>query len=185
MLWTTPVVEETTLLADRDQIKRFIDVVFRHADPDGAISIRAFLQKDQKSVFLRDAKVSDPNLVDIVCAAAVEAANHRLSAVFSPPIATFKGERLRGYLKATTANLRQGVTLSVELDDTPAASLRKLEAVIGPATLVVASGGQTESGEVKLHGHWVLKQPTNTKEDHERLAKARALACELVGADPS
>ena len=66
----------------------------------------------------------------------------------------------------------------------------KLRAVIGPPTLVVASGGTStnpKTGEVqaKLHAHWRLNEPTQTEEEHRFLKHARALACDFVGADAS
>src|SRR5262249_38284115 len=54
-----------------------------------------------------------------------------------------------------------GVALSVECDAKPAEIRRKLEAILGPATVVVASGGvwrdeATGTVEDKLHLHWRL-----------------------------
>jgi hypothetical protein len=173
------------LNADRDQLIRFIGRVFRHAE--GRVSLRAFTNRDQTPVFLEDAELSDQSLVERARAIATKAANDERGVVFSPPIATFNGARdpERGYLKADQKNLKQGLTLSVELDKNPSASRRKLEALLGPATLVIASGGRTDEGEDKLHCHWVLTEPTATEEEHGLLTEARRLACSLVGADGS
>ena len=116
------------LNADRDQLIRFIGRVFRHAE--GRVSLRAFTNRDQTPVFLEDAELSDQSLVERARAIATKAANDERGVVFSPPIATFNGARdpERGYLKADQKNLKQGLTLSVELDKNPNASRRKLEA---------------------------------------------------------
>jgi hypothetical protein len=62
--------------------------------------------------------------------------------------------------------------------------------LLGPATLVVRSGGSwidDQSGEVqdKLHLHWRLTEPTRDSATHAALKRARALAAALVGGDRS
>ena len=61
-----------------------------------------------------------------------------------------------------------------------------LQAMIGSPTMVVASGGlwvDADTGELhdKLHVHYRLAEPTQTPQEHERLKRARSLACDLVG----
>ena len=63
-----------------------------------------------------------------------------------------------------------------------------LEAILGPATVIVASGGQwtnPETGEIepKLHLHWRLNKPTTTTGRACHAREARKLATELVGGD--
>jgi hypothetical protein len=92
------------------------------------------------------------------------------------------------YLSAAEDNLLQGLTISVECDENAVESRRKLEELLGPATLWVASGGtwvnpDTGESEPKLHGHWVLAAPTNSKEEHAALKRLRSLICDYVGAD--
>jgi putative DNA primase/helicase len=175
------------LSADREQIGRFIDRVFKHADKEARISLRVFTHKDQKTVDLKDAKLGDPRLLELACTMATAAANDMRGVVFSPPVATFNGARdpQRGYLKADDNNLKQGVVLSVELDKTPTAGRQKLEEMLGNASLWVASGGTTEEGEDKLHGHWVLTEPATTEEERKLLTEARDLACTLGSGDAS
>jgi len=62
--------------------------------------------------------------------------------------------------------------------------------LLGPPTVVVASGGEwqdPEAGEVeqKLHLHWRLAAPTRTDVEHGRLREARTVAAQIVGADAS
>jgi hypothetical protein len=86
-------------------------------------------------------------LVDHAVRQATKAANTRC-----PPVATFIGDRAR------ERDLANGLVLSVEADQAPAIARRNLQFVLGPPTLVVASGGRwidPESGGVedKLHLH--------------------------------
>ena len=65
-----------------------------------------------------------------------------------------------------------------------------LEGLLGPATLVVRSGGcwiDEQTGEVqdKLHLHWRLTEPTRDAATHAVLKQARTLAAALVGGDRS
>jgi hypothetical protein len=65
----------------------------------------------------------------------------------------------------------------------------KLEEILGPATIVVRSGGKwtdPATGEVqdKLHLHWRLRTPAHG-DDLPVLKRARDIAARLVGGDPS
>jgi len=105
------------------------------------------------------------------------------SIVFCPHVATFNN-----VTKARQEDFSEGLALSVECDATPDAACAKLVALLGPATLVAASGGQwtdPATGEVqdKLHLHWRLTEPTTGAEDHVKLKLAPALAAELAGSD--
>lgn len=76
----------------------------------------------------------------------------------------------------------------MECDQNPLEARQTLEALLGPGTSVVESGGEwssTATGEIepKVHLHWRLKKPASTKAEHELLYEARALATKLVGGD--
>jgi hypothetical protein len=64
-----------------------------------------------------------------------------------------------------------------------------LEQLLGPATIVVRSGGVWTNGsgqpEDKQHCHWRLQQPAATDADHAKLKQARRLAAQIAGADRS
>ena len=126
----------------------------------------------------------DP-LVRLATARATYVANLAEPAVFAPPVCTF---RRKG--SAKQADLADGLALSVECDVRPAQARAMLEGLLGPATVVVASGGawsDPETGEVqdKVHLHWRLSEPTRENGEHARLKQARRLATLLVGGDPS
>ena len=175
------------LAADGAQLAIFFDVMFRYADEQSFISLRAFYD-DRDGVFsiAGHPLPADTNALLLTIerfASLCAAAPSRV--VFCPPVATF-----RGATAATEADLVNGLALSVECDSTPAAARLKLESLIGPATVVVESGGEwidPETGEVhpKQHLHWRLSEPTRCQEDHQRLKHARVLATSLVGGDAS
>src|SRR5690606_29399726 len=93
--------------------------------------------------------------------------------VFAPIPATFRTPD-----SATENDLANGLALSVECDEWPQAARERLEGLLGPATLVVASGGawpNPETGEIedKLHLHWRLTEPTTEADGHRMLKEAR------------
>jgi hypothetical protein len=105
--------------------------------------------------------------------------------VFAPILCTFKGDQ-----RAAEADVLNGVALSVECDERTAEAKRRLEGLLGRATVVVGSGGvwtDPATGEVqeKLHLHWRLNEPTRAPAEHARLKRARRLAAALAGGDPS
>jgi len=65
----------------------------------------------------------------------------------------------------------------------PAASLAELEAAIGPATVIVESGGMTGHG-CKLHAYWRLAQAA-TGADIDTLCAAREAAAVRFNGDPA
>lgn len=176
------------LAADRDQLQRFVNALFAYADPGGFVSLRGFLDNQRGPPAVIEAMEVGDDLAPVTDAAeriATRCARLPEPVVFSPPVATFSNAR-----QAREADLANGLALSVELDANPAEGRRKLEAVLGPATVIVASGGEwtdPATGEVvpKLHAHWRLTEPTRTPLDHARLKAARILATQLAGGDPS
>lgn len=178
------------LTADREQIAAFVQALFVHADEGTYISLRGFDQtrRDIPPFLIEGVKVngSIDAIIDRATAAATRCARASTPTVFAPPVATFRGPD-----KAGTADLANGVAISVEIDggDTTA-KRRHLEHLLGPATVVMRSGSDwddPETGEVfpKLHIHWRLSEPTRTPEEHEALRQARRMAAALVDADPT
>src|SRR5262249_53659401 len=113
------------------------------------------------------------------------AARNPEKVVFCPPVATFNVR-----WRAKEENLAEGLVLSVECDTHPRAARAKLEQLLGPATLVVESGGvwtdpETGKSEPKLHIYYRLKIPTRSEGDHQKLKLARKLATAIVGGDAS
>jgi Primase C terminal 2 (PriCT-2) len=173
------------LEADPAVLARFVEATFRYADDGTDAVLRTFVEGSNEvlgtvRVPLNGAGL-DP-LIEHAAHQATKAANTARPAVFAPPVATFIGGRTR------ERDLGNGLVLTVEADQAPTIARRNLQFVLGPPTLVVASGGywtDPESGEVeeKLHLHWRCREPSRTIAEHALLKRARALACRFVGAD--
>ena len=165
------------LIPDRDMLMQFVEVLFGNASRDGFVSLRTFEDNDRKDkppVAIEAIRLDDDRFERRVLARAQQAANWRRPAVFCPPVCTFKDNS-----SAKRDNLHEGVALSVECDQVPAAARATLEALLGPATVVAESGGQwinDKTGEVepKLHLHWRLKKPAATLEEHGRAVRGAA-----------
>lgn len=175
------------LQADEALIQQFVDALFVHADDGGFVSLRSFYDDETKvcSIVTHRLTADRSALVRAAAAEATYAARHGRPVVFAPPICS-----LNNADHAREEDLANGLALSVECDTRPLASRERLEGVLGPATVVVASGGvwtNTETGELedKLHLHWRLTEPTRDRADHERLKRARSLAADLLGSDPT
>ena len=127
------------LIPDRDVLIQFVDVMFKNARRDGFVSFRVFQDngRSEKPVLIQAVRLDDHEFVPLMLIAAQQAANWYEPAVFCPPVCTFKN-----YRNAKTDNLREGVALSVECDQAPGAARATLEALLGPATVVVESGGE-------------------------------------------
>ncbi len=173
---------------DRGDLARFVNALFRYADPGGFASIRAFLhERNQPPPYIRATCINGAGLDAVVSGAMTGARKAAASGwVLAPPVATFTDSK-----RATEEALANGLAISLDLDSgNPREALRRLEGLLGPATVVVASGGETadpKTGELqaKLHAHWRLSEPTRTAAEHLQLKRARQLAGGLAGSDPT
>ena len=171
---------------DRDALEIFVDAVLRHRGTEGFIAVRAFHEdRNEKEAALKlpvSLKGSFGFLVDCVEDYARRAAQFPEPLVFCPPTCVFNNAKY-----AREENVLAGLVLSVECDRTPHDARRQLEDLLGPATIVVRSGGIwiDEDGEVhdELHLHWRLAQPACSKEELAALRGARESATRLVDAD--
>lgn len=182
--------EPGRLIVDRCEIERFFDALFLYAPTDGYVSFRGFDQfgRGVPPIVIKAGRIngSPLSLAPLAEQVAQTCADAATPAVFAPPICVFSNPK-----RARTVDLAAGLVLSVDVDDCdPDAAGEVLEALLGPATVVVASGSDwtdPNTGEVKpkIHAHWRLTEPTFTQEDHARLRQARDMAARLVGADPT
>jgi len=182
--------QPATLQADAEAIERFVHALFRYAEPGSYVSLRAFGEKGDDRPQVECHQIVDSrdrlNLLSQAAIAMVtRAAQAAEPKVFCSPIATFKNAH-----GARETDLANGLALSFDLDVAPNAGRQTLESILGPATVVVASGGQWTdpiTGEVqpKLHLYWRLTEATQDKEWHAKLKRARALGARLVNGDAS
>jgi hypothetical protein len=175
---------------DHKQLEQFVETLFRHADHGTLISMRAF-RDDADGVWnyvewpLVAVDEGPEHIVDAAERFAGKCAAAPYAVVFAPPVATFQTGP-----QATEAALANGLAITLELDKAPEAARRSLESVLGPATVIVASGGtwaDPVTGEIqnKLHCHWRLDKPTRQDIEHDFLKECRRLATRLVGGDAS
>ena len=149
--------------------------------------MRAFYEDNSKKAFRINPTALSGGLrflVDVAEDDARRAANDPRPVVFCPPIATFVGKG-----RAREVDILEGLALSVECDHHPQGARETLERILGPATVVVRSGGwwtdpATGQQHDKLHLHWRLAAPA-TGEALAKLKEARDLATRVVGGDPS
>ena len=176
---------------DRDQLEIFVDALFRHAGHGGYVSLRSFLPDSKVLKPIRAVVLNGPGsfseLIDVAEDQALRAATNQIPATFCPPIAVFRSTD--GW-QAREQDLHKGLALTVECDQHPDEARCALEEILGPATVIVRSGGtwiDPEQGELqdKLHLHWRLKQPAEGKPALAKLKQARKLAATIVGGDPT
>jgi len=171
------------LISDRTQLETFFRVMFYRADT-GTLSIRGF-SKEGKVAFIEGYLIQDDSLFIALEQLSNKAANLD-QVVFCSPICTFKTLK-----SAAEHNVANGLCLSVDLDNIdPRIGRKCLEQILGPATMVIESGGKWEdpvTGEQipRLHLHWRLSTPTKTETDHTRLKEARKRAAMLANGDAS
>jgi hypothetical protein len=172
---------------DRDQIELFFDALLRHRGDRGFVSFRAFYEDDSKKPFRITPTALNGNfkfLIDVAEDDARRAAQHPRAVVFCPPLAVFANKD-----RAREQDIALGLALSVECDSNPESARARLEALLGPATAVVHSGGVWVDphgiAHDKLHLHWRLAKPAGDKDTLAKLKQARDLAARLVGGDPT
>lgn len=177
------------LEADRNELDKFVRTLFASASPDGEVSLRSFYEGHGVRRAFRTKRVPLASLDDVVDEAfkmAQACAKEKESVVFCPPVCTFKP----GSKTAKESDILEGLCISVELDAAPATGLTTLAKTIGPASMVVQSGGTWHNelfgdDEPKLHAYWILDKPARSLSELARLKHARKLACLTVDADPT
>jgi P4 family phage/plasmid primase-like protien len=179
----------TALVVDRTAIETFVSALFRYADEGGVCQLRAFrddINDTWRPDLWRAIKLNGTGfgpLIDAAAQLAQQCADATERVVFAPPVVCLNSET-----KAAEKNIANGLVVVVECDKNPSAARAFLEGLLGPPTLIVASGGTWTdpiSGEVeaRLHLYWRLQEPTREFRDHQLLKMARELAQRLVGAD--
>ncbi len=174
----------TALEPDRDQLAAFVKALFCHAGKQGFVSLRAYHEHDQSTFRITPTRLSGGLgfLVEAAVDDARRAAQNPKAVVFCPPVAVFSNSDHAG-----KADVLAGPALTVDCDKFPSAARTKLQEILGPATVVVHSGGEwtdPTTGEIepKCHLHWRLARPA-TGPQLAVLEKARKIANAIVGGD--
>ena len=172
---------------DINQIEIFVDAIFRHAKQGGFVSVRAFFDEEANRSFRISPAALTADRRHLLAMAeddARRAAQYPKPITFCPPIAVFWNKD-----RCREEDLAEGPAISVECDEHPQQARTTLEAVLGPPTVVVRSGGIWTNGngeaEDKLHLHWRLVAPARTRGELRKLKQARELAAKIVGGDPT
>jgi hypothetical protein len=175
---------------DREQLLDFVSTVFGRATEGLWVPLRTYCEGANRRPWRSElwswqklgslASLADA-AGDLAWAAAIAAG----PVVFCCPLASFETRD-----KASEANLAEAFTISVELDEYPERARERAEDLLGPATLVVASGGswfdpETEEEQNKLHLHWVLREPARSFAKLVKLGEARRRLAQLLGGDPT
>jgi hypothetical protein len=145
--------EPASLEPDGAQIALFIDVVFGYCE--GLIPVRGIAEKGMKEspAPQTDWYPADRSAAGAVAAFARDAAlAGRATYVIPGTVAA------RGQARADDIGQMQAIVVDLDAGDI-AAALPHLIRHLGQPTLVVESGGRTDSGVPKLHVWWKLTEP--------------------------
>jgi P4 family phage/plasmid primase-like protien len=160
-----------------DAIKIFIHVLFDRCD--GWVAVRQFSEKGNpqrppRTPFFK----ADALLADHVAGEAGRAAAAGMGLYIVPGVVVAEGKAKADDVIALTSIL-------VDLDQGDVqAHRRHLIDHIGPPSLEVASGGTTETGQLRLHLYWKLTEPA-VGTDVAAVCKVRAQIAAKVFGDPS
>src|SRR5262245_48250197 len=139
-LASASTVEASMMLLepDRNQLEIFTDAIFRRAGGQGFVSLRSFCEGEDRAFRITPAALSGGFtwLCDVAEDDARRAAQNPKPVVFCPPLAVFANKD-----HAREQDLLEGLALSVECDQHPREAREILERLLGPATVVVRSGG--------------------------------------------
>ncbi len=175
------------LKADQNEMRRFVDILFRNcAGIEGRVALKAF-QHDPVSSILNDWRAFDHMLASAAAEAATIVANRpdAQRAVFSPPACIFSKTG-----KADERSVLASPAIILEIDERPRTTFKAAVAILGTPTLIIQSGGKwtpPEGGQAenKIHAYWRLKTPATTAEDRATLKAVRMQLAKLVDADTS
>lgn len=161
---------------DPDAIRTFCDIVF--GGLDGLVPVRLLAEKGIATARPRLPFVAVDGLAEAIASLASGATKEGRGVFVVPGTVARAGS-------ARAGDVVQSAVILVDLDAGDIdAKLAHLEDHLGPASLVVASGGRTDDGQDKRHAYWRLYEPVK-QDGLKRLAALRATLAEKVGGDPA
>jgi hypothetical protein len=171
------------LLCDPSETEAFLEMLFGNVEwqPGQVISLLGIGEKGttREGIF-RDRQIVSPGFIGVAHGhikrwAQWHAASFIVPAVLHPAAAE-KGDVTLDKVAALTA-----IILDLDSGDVNAKAKWVIER-LGKPSIMVASGGKTETGTPKGHAYWLLSEPC---EDVERVAAVRKLLAQKVGGDQS
>lgn len=167
-------------MVDPATVSRFLGKLFEFSD-DGVVSLLGIGEKGtpQEGVYKKRVFTSQDQgsvIVDHVA----RWADMGVAAFFVPaaikPAAVIAGDVKEDKIAAFTS-----IVLDIDSGDVPAKA-RYAAAALGTPSMIVMSGGKTDTGNTKKHLYWLLDEPT---EKVARVGKLRKLLAAKVGGDQS
>jgi hypothetical protein len=168
------VVPEVT--PDMDMVRDFFNALYAHV-PAGALNLRAVPEPRDGRPTRNSHCDLDFSFFDNIERFVRDCAVNSCAAFFIPGTVGPGGTKQKDVLSLPA--------VLVDLDrGEPDKNLAAIEALIGPATVVVESGGVTKDGHKKLHAHWRL-QAAATGSDVERVCQVREALAQRFDGDPA
>lgn len=170
-----PLPQATPTL-DADAISKFVDIVFGYVDD--YVPVRSLAETGTPDQKPRSAFHRTEDLAEVLIRLAPAAARERRGLYVVPGTVAVSGS-------AKANDIVETAVVLVDLDSGDIGKAREhLERHLGPATLVVASGGKTAEGADKLHLYWRLTEAARG-DDLERVRAVRELVAVKGGGDDS
>ena len=176
-------IKENGALYDPAQAEEHISTLFRHVDwqPGQIISLLGIGEKGtkQEGVF-RERQMLAPAFIAASHAHHKRWAEHHVAGFIVP--AVLRGTAAeKGNVKLEQIAALTSILLDLDSGDIGAKASFAVSR-LGVPTLTIASGGVTETGEIKRHLYWLLDEPS---EEVERVAALRKMLAAKVGGDQS
>jgi hypothetical protein len=177
-------ITDNARLVSAEMIGAYLDLLFGYVDfeEEDRLALRGIGENgtpqaggNGRKPFTETFKVDPAHARQVIHQAALRWGQHHVATYLVPAVMDGKGE--------SEENVKLFTTLCADFDkgDTEA-KLAHAERAIGPASMVVESGGVTETGQMKLHAYWRLSEPTDEISRVAELRHRLALKC---GGDPS
>lgn len=182
----------TEISADSGEIRRFVHSLFKRCVDGngrpigGRIALRAFTNEKGNVPALTtwEPLSGSPVMRATEAATRVARRSKDQAAVFAPPVCIFNEDG-----RAREVDVLAAPAIVADLDADPANGLTALRNVLGPPTVVVASGGvwvgPDGTKHDKLHVYWRLARPAVSAEEKALLRSVRSKIAKICGGDPS
>lgn len=170
-------------MTDAQQITAFIDMLFRHVDwSDEVVSLLGIGEKGTaaEGVF-RDRQFVGGADAEARVAAHAERWGSHGHATFIVPAVVRPGAVIARDVTLDKIAALTAIVLDLDSGDIDD-KVHHAVAALGPPSMTVASGGETDTGMVKQHLYWLLSEPS---EEVDRVAALRKLLAAKCGGDQS